>query len=449
MRNAMIGLILIAAFIAGCEDPGGEGVAESPAAEAPATPPARPQLSAQTIAKMKTVATSSNRFALDLYAKLAEEEEGNLFFSPSSIHTALSMTYAGARGNTLQEMHRALALPVAPEVIKAGREIGGGATAAGDTGDEILWPAEDLHQGYKGLLSQLTPGKDAGYKLHVANALWGQKSYLWLKEFLAATQDNYGAGLREVDFAGATEDARKTINDWVEKQTADKIKELLKQGIVTPGTCLVLTNAIYFKGDWASQFDKKATRDAPFMLSADKTVNVPMMHQEGKFGYAMDKDVQVLSMPYKGKDLSMVVLLPNKVDGLAELEKGLSAARVAALIGKLGERSLPVSLPKFKMTSQFGLVPVLQKMGMRDAFTPAADFSGMAGGKGLFITAVIHKAFVDVNEEGTEAAAATAVVVGTVSVPPSFRADHPFLFLIRHNQTGTILFLGRVANPKA
>ena len=356
------------------------------------------------------------------------------------------MTYAGARENTALQMHGVLNLPMQIDT-------GGDPVVMGGPNVPVPWPQQRIHPAYRSLLDALTPGEDAGYQLHVANALWGQESYAWLDEFLQVTQDNYGAGLREVDFVGQTEQARQTINAWVEEQTNDKIRELLPPGILTPETALVLTNAIYFKGDWASQFDPDATADAPFHTSADETVDAPLMHQEDTFGYAEDENVQILSLPYVGDELSMVVILPKQVDGLADAAGQLSPDALSGMITGLQEREVVVYLPKFTMTSEFGLGEVLQSMGMTDAFAfDNADFSGMNGGRDLFISAVIHKAFVDVNEEGTEAAAATGVVMGVTSVPPPppvFRADHPFLFVIRHNETGAILFMGRVMDPTA
>jgi serpin B len=364
-----------------------------------------------------SIEKGSNEFSLDLYAQLSQKE-GNVFFSPNSIHTALAMTSAGARGNTEKQMTAVLRLPPSP------------------------------HTAYKDLISRLAPGE--GYKLHTANALWGQKGHNWLKGFLAVTKENYGAGLREVDFIKATEKARQEINSWVEKQTQDKIKELLKPGILDTYTRLVLTNAIYFKGDWLTQFDKKATRDAPFRLAGGKKTDVPMMYVKAKFGYAQAPGVQVLSMPYKGKELSMIVMLPTDPNGLKSLEKGLTASKVDSLTDKLRRTQVRVHMPRFKMTCAFRLKDPLIKMGMPDAFVSTkADFTGMDRRPGLYIGAVIHKAFVDVNEEGTEAAAATAVVMKRESMPiiTEFRADRPFLFIIRHEKTGVILFMGRVANP--
>ena len=387
---------------------------ETPAAKAPTDP--------------VTIARAGNEFTLKLYAKLAGAK-GNVFFSPSSIHTALAMTYAGAKGRTAEQMAETLALP---------------------RGDQAAWTQHRLHKAYRGLLAQLRPGKAKGCQLHVANALWGQKGYPWLKTFLSLTADNYGAGLREVDFKTAAEQARLTINKWVEDQTNEKIRELIGPGILKPLTRLVLTNAIYFKGDWASRFEPKATRDAPFKLSAGKTVKVPMMYQKGEFGYFADRKALVLGMPYKGGELSMLVLLPAKFGKLAEFEKSLTAARIAGWSKSLRKQEVRVYLPKFRLTSSFRLDKALTDLGMRDAFTYKADFSGMNGRKDLFISAVLHKAFVDVNEEGTEAAGATAVVMEKKNGGRRlvFRADRPFLFLIRHNATGAILFMGRVADPR-
>jgi len=296
----MIGLVLLAVLVAGCQD-------------AP-----RPELGAEDIFKMRAVAACSNRFALDMYAELAETNEGNIFFSPGSIHTVLSMAYAGARGNTQQEMHGIMGFPAPGEPIKTGRDLDRWPAESRPAGDGPPLQMGDLHEGYKSLLSQTKPYRGAGYTLHAANALWGQKGYPWLAEFLDTMKDNYGAGLREVDFKGATEDARKTINAWVEDQTNDKIKDLFKPNVLGSGTRLVLTNAIYFKGDWASKFDKSKTHNAPFKLSPDETIQVPTMYQEAKFGSARNDDVWALSMPYRGDDLSMVVLLPHRVHGLAE-----------------------------------------------------------------------------------------------------------------------------------
>ena len=271
-----------------------------------------------------------------------------------------------------------------------------------------------------------------------------------LKEFLGLTGKHYGAGLREMDFAAAAEDARRTINAWVEEKTRDRIKDLIKPGVLNSMTRLVLTNAIYFKGDWARQFDEKATRQAPFWVAQEKKVDVPMRFQRARFKYAEMDSLQCLELPYVGEELSMVVLLPKERTGLDKLEASLNRENLQLWLGRMHKMKVSVHLPKFKMTREFQLGEMLQAMGMKDAFSPQwADFSGMNGKRDLFISAVIHKAFVDVNEEGTEAAAATAVGIQVTSIQPErvFRADHPFLFLIRDTRSGVILFMGRVSDP--
>ena len=293
-------------------------------------------------------------------------------------------------------------------------------------------------------------GEKSGYELSVANALWGQKGYGFGKEFLELIKVYYDGEFGKVDFVMATETARKTINAWVEKETKGKIRDLIKPGILDASTRLVLTNAIYFKGDWAVKFKEERTRQEPFKLGDAKTVDVPLMRQTEEFGYMEGDDFQALELPYKGEDLSMVVLLPREVDGLSKLEKSLTRESLDQWLSGLRKQEVRVYMPRFKMTCDFRLDQTLTAMGMTDAFLfPGADFSGMDGTKMLFISAVIHKAFVEVNEEGTEAAAATAVIMEGVPGPgmPTFRVDHPFLFLIRDTRSGSILFIGRVMNP--
>jgi serpin B len=275
-----------------------------------------------------------------------------------------------------------------------------------------------------------------------------------LKEYLILTKKYYGVTITPLDYRQAVEKARKIINQWVEEKTKDKIKNLIKPGILNPLTRLVLVNAIYFKGNWASQFDEKRTKDETFYLLSGKRVQAPMMAQKEEFRYAKKESLQVLELPYVGEDLSMIVLLPGKTDGLPELERHLTRGTLMQWLTGLRKQKVQVFLPKFKMTSQFRLDQTLTAMGMRDAFDPnKANFAGMDGRRNwLYIGAVIHKAFVDVNEEGTEAAAATAVAMRIkMARPPSpiFRADHPFIFLIRDNKTGSILFIGRVLDPLA
>ena len=374
-------------------------------------------------ADTKAVAQGNTAFALDLYGKL-KEAEGNLFFSPYSISTALAMTYAGARANTEKQMAEVL---------------------------HFTLDQKRLHPAFSHLEAQLNAaqGKE-GIELNVANALWAQKDYIFLGEFLDLTKKYYGAVLTLLDFKNACEAARKKINAWVEEKTKNKIKDLIKPGVLDSLTRLVLTNAIYFKGNWESQFKKSKTEESPFWLVPGKSIKVPMMNQKQNFNYMENDSLQILELPYVGNALSMIALLPKKVDGLAQLESMLSVKNLTTWMGLLREREISVFLPKFKMSSQFSLDKMLASMGMHDAFTGKADFSGMTGKKDLYISAVIHKAFVDVNEEGTEAAAATAVAMRLLSMPappPVFKADHPFILLIRHNPSESILFLGRVVNP--
>jgi len=388
-----------------------------------------------------TIVEGNNKFSLALYAKL-REREGNLFFSPYSISTALAMTYAGARGQTEAQMAEVLHFPI---IISPGKELS----------STIVPDRQQFASAFGKIVKDLNArGKKGSYELTVANALWGQKGYGFLEEFLQLLKTNYDGQLNEVDFVTATEAARNTINSWVEKKTNNKIKNLIGPGVLDAMTRLVLTNAIYFKGNWQSQFKEDRTRPAPFTLLNGDKVEVPMMNQTAEFGYMETEDLQGLELPYVDKELSMIILLPKKIDGLSEFERTFTLENISQWLGKLGKREVIVSIPKFKMTSQFSLASVLKSMGMTDAFSPEkADFSGMNGKTDLFISAVIHKAYVDVNEEGTEAAAATGVTMRLTSVGPSqipvFQADHPFLFLIRDNKTRSILFIGRVTNPKA
>jgi len=386
----------------------------------------------------KVVVQGNNEFALALFAGL-RENQGNLFFSPYSISTALAMTYAGARGQTETQMAKVLHFP----------------TLAGEkVPPEPVMQEGQFHSAFGVVVKDLNQrAKKGNYELAVANALWGQKGYKLLNDFLRLIETEYGGRLTEVDFVTATESARKTINAWVEEKTKDKIKELLKPGVLDTMTRLVLTNAIYFKGDWARQFKKDRTKQSPFTLASGEKVDAPMMNQTGEFRYMKAEDFQALELPYVDNELSMIILLPKETDALPKFEKTLNLEDFSQWLDRLHRREVIVSVPKFKMTSQFSLASVLTSMGMADAFSAtAADFSGITGGRDLFISAVIHKAYVDVNEEGTEAAAATGVTMRLTSVGPTqtpvFRADHPFLFLIRDNHSGSILFIGRLMNPQ-
>jgi len=376
------------------------------------------------------IAQAGNQFAVDLYGQLSKEQSGkNLFFSPASLSIALAMTAAGAREQTEAEMAATLHL------------------------SDCLPQA---HVAYQKIIERWNgDGKNRSYQLRVANRLWGQKGFPFLASYLTLTQQRYGAELGILDFADQSEVARQAINTWVEKQTAEKIKNLIPQGQLDTRTKLVLTNAVYFKGDWASAFPKAQTHDADFTAAAGQKVTVSLMYQKAAQGYAEDASLQVLELPYKGDELSMLVLLPRTPDGLPALEKSLSATKIAAQWAKLRRQEVDIYLPRFKLDASFSLGGALQSLGMKRAFSAdGADFSAMDGRKDLYISAALHKAYVDVNEAGTEAAAATGIVMRTMSarVPskpiPVFRADHPFVFLIGDKRDGSILFLGRMTSPK-
>lgn len=362
------------------------------------------------------IVRDNTAFACDLYAKL-RSANGNLIYSPYSTSIALAMTYAGASGETERQMRAVL---------------------------RFTPPPERVHPAFRNLVKGMDP-KDCA--LRVANRLWGQTGYTFLPRFLQLTEREYAAQLQPLDFAQDPDAARRTINTWVEQKTGEKIRDLLQPGDVAPLTTLVLTNAIYFKGRWAQPFDKKDTRPAAFTLLDGSGVPTEMMHRLSRFPVAETEKLQIVEIPYAGDTLSMMVLLPKKPRGLPELERSLSAASLAEWLQMLNTRAAHVYLPKFKVSSRFSLATTLASMGMPVAFAGAADFSGMTGKKELFISDVIHKAFTEVNEEGTEAAAATGVVMKRGRVF-QIRADHPFLFLIRDRRSESLLFLGRVVDPR-
>jgi serpin B len=318
-------------------------------------------------------------------------------------------------------------------------------------------PPERLHPAMGALLSNLNTAHN-GYQLRVADALWAQRDYVFRDDFLKLTKRDYGAGFNPVDFKGAPEAARLTINQWVEQKTDNKIANLLQPGVLNSMTKMVLTNAIYFKGDWQTPFEKAWTEEDDFHLSPARNVKAPLMHLSEGFDYFDSGTFQVLEIPYESGDLSMIVFLPREIGGLPALEESLTASQMKQWLAQLHPvPEVILTLPKFKMTRQFSLEGTLGAMGMPQAFDAnAADFSGMTGNRELFISAVIHKAYINVDEKGTEAAAATAVVMEKATAmpprfqpppPPVFRADHPFIFLIRDNHSGGILFMGRVNDP--
>jgi len=375
----------------------------------------------------------NSAFAFELYQQL-KQEEGNLFYSPYSISLALAMTYAGARGETEQQMEETL---------------------------NFLLEQDRLHQAFNWLDQQLaqrgegSEGKDGeGFRLNIANSIWGQDDYQFLVTFLNVLASNYGAGLRGLDFINQPEQSRQIINQWVEEQTEGRIKDLIPEGIITNLTRLVLTNAIYFNAAWQYQFNEDNTIDMPFHLLDGSDINIPMMRQMESFNYTEGNGHQAVELPYDGGELSMVILLPDEGE-FGDFQNSLDAQFVDGIIRDLESRNVSLTMPKFGFESDMSLKDTLSAMGMPVAFSAGADFSGMDGksGKdGLFISDVVHKAFVSVDENGTEAAAATAVIMdlkAAPEMPANFNLDSPFIFLIRDIETGSILFIGRVLNPGA
>jgi serpin B len=392
------------------------------------TPPTRRSGSGIAISDdLRAVVQANNRFAFDLF-RVLRAQEGNLVASPASISTALAMPYGGAGGQTQREMGSVLHLSA------------------------VRRP----HEGFSAFLNLLNSKAD-GCSLSTGNRLFGAKDYPFADAFLRLTRDQYRAEVKSLDFH-APEQARESINAWVSQQTGSKIAELLSAGVLQPNTRLVLANAIYFDGDWMFPFTKSATVSRPFLLSADNKIDVPTMRQTREFSYAENADTQVVSLPYHGGELSMVVMLPKAIDGLPQLEMTLMNERFGAWLAALrGGRPVQLDLPKFDLRSGFLLSQPLTALGMTSAFGAGADFSGISTAEGLMISEVVHQSFIEVDETGTEAAAATAVVGVPYSSmlprqdrpqPIVFRADHPFLFLIVDHRTSAVLFLGRVMQPR-
>lgn len=376
---------------------------------------------------LQTLVRGDNEFAFDLYRSL-RTRSGNLFYSPYSISLALAMTYAGARGETETQMADAL----------------------------HFLPQERLHPAFNALDLQLAergkaPSEEiTPLQLNIANAVWAEQTYPFLQSFLDTIALNYGAGVRLADFINEYEPVRQEINRWVSDQTEDKINDLLPEGMLDSDTRMALVNAIYFKADWLSPFDADSTRDAPFHLLDGSEVDVPTMIQEAFIPYAKGDGWQAIELAYQGETAAMDIIVPDE-GRFEEVESSLDAGTVSTMLESLQPASVQLALPKFKFESEFDLGDRLAGLGMTDAFDPdRADFSGMTERNDLYISAVLHKAFVAVDEKGTEAAAATAVIVDVASAQLSdvtLTIDRPFIFLIRDIPTGQILFLGRVLDP--
>jgi serpin B len=374
------------------------------------------------------LAEGNNQFAIKLFHELPNSKT-NFFYSPFSIRTALAMTYAGSKKETASQMAKVLGFT----------------------------EGDDIHQSLGTFIKDLTkPDENSKVDIVIANALWGQKGFPFLPEFKALNKKYYDGGMEEVNFAQSEETA-KLINDWVEKQTWEKITNLVPPGILNKKTKLVLTNAMYFKEAWNQPFTATATENSPFYAEGGNTPTVPIMFNLQTYSYGENEEAQWLEIPYQGHRMTMAIFLPKKKDGLPDFEKKLNGNSLDKLLSSSKYSMVKAYIPRFKVTSNTPVTKPLKKMGMELPFQPGrADFSGMAKlpkGEDLYISDVLHKAFVSVDEKGTEAAAATAVIMKmhraavSAALPMTFRADHPFLFLIRHKETGVILFMGHVANP--
>ena len=375
--------------------------------------------SGATASSVEATVDACNGFAFDLYGRYSVDE-GNILFSPYSISTALSMTYEGARGETAEEMEAVFGF--------------------------LEDPSERLPSVASIYNTLNEEGRD--YALHTVNALWIQRDYPVQEDYIDAIVSYYGGDVNALDFVAEPDESRVTINDWVEERTNDRIKDLFPSGSIDADVRLVLTNAIYFKGDWLYEFDEEATNEEEFHVTPTTSVEVDMMSLRDDFNYAETDELQLLELPYTGEDVSMLILLPKR-GHMGDVEAQLSAERLGEWVDMMEGAAVNVYLPRFTFETKYFMMEDLAEMGMPTAFTDAADFSGMTGNRELFIDKVIHQAFIEVNEEGTEAAAATGVSMRLSAAMPGevFRADHPFIFLIRDMDTGVILFMGRVTDP--
>jgi serpin B len=384
-------------------------------------PPATREIPPELEGEVEGIVGASNRLAFALYAQLAERD-GNLIVSPYSIYEALAMVSAGAAGETEAEI---------ADVLLRGPDVQG------------------FHAGCNALRESLGRGGAAGwYSLRIANGLWGQEGYGLLEEFVTILRDYHGAGLVEVDFAQAPEESRASINSWVKDRTGGRIEELFPPGSIDTLTRLAVANAIAFQGTWIRKFDADLTAATAFDVTPDHAVMAEMMTQVAAFPIGALPGVTALEMPYSPGDLSMIFLLPSRSSSLAELEERLDVEFLETVVGELVEEEVEVFIPRFEFAADVDLIPVLQGLGVRAAFDPHnADFSRVSGRRDLYLGAAVHQAFVRVDEQGTEAAAATGFSGWVTSGPRSFRADRPFLFIIRDDVTGAVLFVGRVADP--
>ncbi|XP_023567903.1 serpin B6 isoform X2 [Octodon degus] len=378
---------------------------------------------------MDSLAEANGTFAISLLKILGEDSSKNVFLSPVSISSALAMVFLGAKATTAGQMAQALSF----------NKCGG--------------DGSDVHQGFQSLLDDINR-TGTNYLLRTANRLFGEKSYDFLSSFKDSCCKFYQAEMEELDFRHGTEESRRHINSWVAKKTEDKIKEVLSSDALAPSTVLVLVNAIYFKGNWDRQFDKAKTHERPFKISKNEEKPVQMMYKKATFQmtYIGEIFTKILVLPYVNSELSMIIMLPDEHVDLKTVEKEITYEKFVEWTNpdKMDKEEVDVYLPRFKLEENYDMKNALCRMGMTDVFEGAkADLSGMSSSGDLVLSKVIHKSFVEVNEEGTEAAAATAAIamLRCVRFTPSFCADHPFLFFIQHCKTSTILFCGRVSCP--
>ena len=414
MKYVVFFLVLI---LSGCASPSGVSSSDPDNASSDATGDSSP-----TPVDPQHVAQANNAFAFDLYKKI-NSEGTNLFFSPYSISSALAMTYSGAKGATRQQMSEVLG----------------------------FYSDNPTHaRGYHSLQKHLDSLNREELQLNMANSLWCQQDYDFQRDFLDINRDYFSAAIRQVNFKSQYQKVRKHINQWVEEQTNQKIKDLIDQGVLDRMTRMVLVNAIYFNGKWEHPFSEDQTRQDTFYPTATQEIKVPFMNQSIWVPYHEEQLYKAVEIPYSNGELSMLILLPARHADMSELESKMNGAFYENLTDSMRRQKVNLTIPRFKLQAKYQLNDPLRQMGMTSAFDGEADFSGMTGDKDLYISEVVHQSFVEVNEEGTEAAAATGVVMRKTSVlaSKSLKADHPFLFMIRDQKTHAILFMGKMQNPK-
>ena len=369
----------------------------------------------------KTQSLSNNQFAFDFLKQVSSEEKGNIFFSPFSLSTAMGMTYAGSRGTSQDQIAKVF---------------------------HFTSNSEEFHKQQGNTIKQLNSKADS-IQLDIVNTLWAEKTYPFKKSYNKLIGMAYATTVKPMDFINKSEECRLAINDDIYRTTHEKIKDLLPDGSLNSLTRLILTNAIYFKADWKIMFKKDKTRDADFLITPSEKTRCKMMWVKNKFNYYEDSRFQAIELPYARYNFSMVIILPLVNQPLDELTGSLSSSTLDDILKGLNNQEITVLIPQFKLSNGYQLKQILSKMGMPQPFSDDADFTGMTLSSNLKISDVYHKAFIEVNEQGTEAAAATAVVIAMKSIVREkyFIANRPFLFLIREKSTGTILFMGRIVNP--